>query len=359
MRSLRRQLEIALLELVNRALHLGRHRRWLAAGAVVLAPAIAAVAVLSQGAAAHPGAAHPPTTPTAIVTEPTPSPTTTALDPAIFASAAKRAPAAPLLDRLPQVDLNGLSVAGIPRAALAAYVTGARLADREDTSCHLRWWLLAGIGLVESGHAHSGGSDRQGWNGIARPPIYGPELDGKHGFAAIQDTDHGVMDGDKKWDRAVGPMQFLPSTWRTWGGVSRGKPRDPQDIRAAALAAGRYLCAGSSDLSTPQGMATAVYSYNHSFDYVRLVLTVAAHYDGINPDALGVNRLPHDQKAKKSAKPSPTPTASTTATAAGRPSPSAAPSAKPSSASPTPSPTSSTPPLLPLPRPTHTIVGVG
>jgi membrane-bound lytic murein transglycosylase B len=221
----------------------------------------------------------------------------------------------------------------------------------------VRWWLLAGIGLVESGHARSGGSVAARWNGIARPPIYGPRLDGRHGFAAIHDTDRGVIDHDKLWDRAVGPMQFLPSTWRTWGGTDKhGRIRDPQDIRAAALAAAGYLCAGGADLSQAQGMAAAVYSYNHSFDYVRLVLSVAAKYAGLNPDALGVNKLPHDKPAAKKGKAGATgasPAASPSASAGGSSSTSASPSPSSSShGSPSPSPSPSGPSIPPLPTPT-------
>jgi membrane-bound lytic murein transglycosylase B len=358
LRSARRSLEIAVLELVARALRVGRRlrlsSRWVAAAAAaVLIPSFAVAATVVQHASAHPGAPRPVASPSAAA-EPTPPSAAEMLDPALFQAAAKRPPAAPVLSRLPQVDLNGLSVGGIPRAALAAYVTAARLADRSDRSCHLRWWLLAGIGLVESGHAHSGGSGTPAWDGIAKPPIFGPRLDGKGGVAAIRDTDRGTLDRDRQWDRAVGPMQFLPSTWRQWGGADHGRMRDPQDIRAAALAAAGYLCASSADLSRPQGMATAVYSYNHSFDYVRLVLTVAARYAGVDPGALGVDRLPHDKTKKKAAKPEPRPTASpspgsTAGTASGSPSPSSGGASTPA---PSPTPTGTAPALPPVPTPT-------
>ncbi|MFL6114011.1 MAG: hypothetical protein ACJ786_22025, partial [Catenulispora sp.] len=335
---------------------------WVTVVAVVaLVPTLAAGAMLLQRASARsrPAAAAP--SPADTAAEPS-SPAE--LDPSLFDAAAARPPAAPALRRLPQVDLNGLSPNGIPRVALRAYTTAAVKANREDASCHIRWWLLAGIGLVESGHAHSGGSALPRWNGVAKPPIFGPRLDGRHGFAAIHDTDHGVLDKDKTWDRAVGPMQFLPQTWQSWGDAPNGRPRDPQDIRAAAMAAARYLCAGSADLSKQQGMATAVYSYNHSFDYVRLVLTVAARYAGIDPNSLGVNRLPHDKPAKD-AKPhgsaSPTPDAASTApapgnSAPGSPSPTASgsPSSAPSSA-PSPAP-SGAPSLPPVPTPSSSPV---
>ncbi|HET6910811.1 MAG TPA: hypothetical protein VFH54_15885 [Mycobacteriales bacterium] len=374
LRATRRQLEILVLELVDRTLRLAgrvrlprrvrlsgmvRQPRWLVAAAALLVPVVAAGALLVQRASAHPGAARVISAPDGVQTEPAPPTPAATIDPALFAAAAKRPAAAPALTRLPQVDLNGLSVAGIPKAALAAYVTGARMADQEDQSCHLRWWVLAGIGLVESGHAHDGGSTAPKWNGIAKPPIFGPELDGKHGFAAIKDTDQGKLDGDKKWDRAVGPMQFLPSTWVSWGGTNHGKMRNPQDIRAAALAAARYLCAGSADLSQAQGMQTAVYSYNHSFDYVRLVLTVAARYAGIDPNSLGVNKLPHDKKAKPAAKKaSPTPTSSASSSSTGSTSPAPAPSSTSSGGS-SPAPTSTQQPILPLPTPSGTPFGIG
>ena len=364
LRSTRRLLEIAVLELVAHALKLLRLRRlrsrWVAAiAATVLLPGLAVAATVVQHASAHPGAARAPAAPQPPVAEPTPQPLPP-LDPSLFQAAAKRAPASPAIARLPQVDLNGLSVGGIPHAALAAYVTAARAINRSDPSCHLRWWLLAGIGLVESGHARSGGSAQPRWNGIAKPPIFGPRLDGKNGFAAIRDSDHGALDHDRKWDRAVGPMQFLPSTWQRWGGSDRGRMRDPQDIRAAALAAAGYLCASSADLSQPQGMATAVYSYNHSFDYVRLVLTVAARYAGVDPNKLGVDRLPKD-KPKKTAKPSPSPSGSPSPASSGT-SPSASPSPSGGGGgTPAPSPTSTGPPTLPpvVPTPTSTSAPFG
>ena len=356
-RAIRRQLEIAVLELLARMLRFRPPRgpRWIAAGAAfaVLAAALT-VAVLPR-ATARSASSHRVRAPQPPVTAEPSAPAAGLLSAEAFAGAGRRAPATSPLQRLPQVDLNGLSVAGIPPAALAAYVTAVRTTNRADPACRVRWWLLAGIGLVESGHARSGGSAKAKWNGIARPPIYGPRLDGSHGFAAIHDTDRGVVDHDKLWDRAVGPMQFLPSTWRTWGGTDKhGHVRDPQDIRAAALAAAGYLCAGGADLSQPEGMAKAVYSYNHSFDYVRLVLSVAARYAGLNPDALGVNKLPRDEPAKKhkkqkAAKPQPSAGASSSG---GGAAPSPSPSNQPSSAQPSPSPSPSGPSIPPLPTPT-------
>ncbi|TNC20912.1 lysozyme family protein [Amycolatopsis alkalitolerans] len=74
--------------------------------------------------------------------------------------------------------------------------------------------MLAAIGQVESQHADNGNLDP---SGTTLTPILGPRLDGTNGFAAIRDTDGGALDGDKTWDRAVGPMQFIPSAWRRYG----------------------------------------------------------------------------------------------------------------------------------------------
>ena len=77
-------------------------------------------------------------------------------------------------------------------------------------------------------------------DGEVRPAILGPVLDGSDGNAAITDTDRGRYDGDTRWDRAVGPMQFIPSTWASWGRDGNGDGTlDPENIFDAALAAGR------------------------------------------------------------------------------------------------------------------------
>ena len=315
----------------------------------------AAMAVLVSGQSPDPGS-RPAASPT-----PTPSPSASAgLQPAMadfsdFLSVASKPAASAPIRRLPHVRLATVSVAGIPPVPLTAYRRAAHARAALQPSCHLPWWLLAGIGFVESGHAHSGGSGHVGWNGVARPPIYGPMLDGSHGFKAISDTDNGRLDGDRRWDRAVGPMQFLPSTWQQWAPTANA---NPQDIFAAAGATAGYLCAGGSDLSQPRPMALAVYSYNHSFDYVRLVLSVGARYAGMSPDQLGVNLLPKDhpkarhhskhRRHKKAGDGTARGTHRSTTTSSTSPSPSASPSPSPS-----PSPSSSTQPL-PNPLPTLT-----
>ena len=59
-----------------------------------------------------------------------------------------------------------------------------------------------------------------------------------NGFAAIADTDGGALDGDARWDHAVGPMQFIPSTWQLAGRDGNGDgTADPFNIDDAALSA--------------------------------------------------------------------------------------------------------------------------
>jgi membrane-bound lytic murein transglycosylase B len=104
-------------------------------------------------------------------------------------------------------------------------------------------------------------------------------LDGRPGVAFIADTDGGRFDGDTVFDRAVGPMQFIPSSWRSFGMDGNGDGvADPNNIDDAALAAGRYLCANGRDLSTGPGWRSAVLSYNNSDDYGRRVYAAADQY---------------------------------------------------------------------------------
>ena len=166
----------------------------------------------------------------------------------------------------------------IPSAALAAYQRAAAVMGSADSSCQLPWELLAAIGKVESNHGRFGGG-RLDNAGRARPAIIGVRLNGKHHTAAIRDTDAGEIDGDAKWDRAVGPMQFIPSTWSVVGVDSDGDGRrDPQDIDDAALGAAVYLCAGDGDLARAAGRKAALLRYNHSREYVRLVLKIFRAY---------------------------------------------------------------------------------
>ena len=171
------------------------------------------------------------------------------------------------------------SATGIPSRAMLAYGQAELVMAAEHRACHLSWSILAGIGSVESNHGRHGGAS-VGQDGRAAPPIVGPPLDGSGGNMAIRDTDGGALDGDRAWDRAVGPMQFIPTTWARWGvrASGDGAPPDPQNIDDAALAAARYLCASGRDLASGTGWWQAVLSYNHTTEYAQSVFNAAQRY---------------------------------------------------------------------------------
>ncbi|EID55912.1 lytic transglycosylase domain-containing protein [Saccharomonospora xinjiangensis] len=167
---------------------------------------------------------------------------------------------------------------GVPPRALLAYGNAELIVADELPGCGLSWSTLAGIGRVESDHGRHGGAVL-GDDGRPSRPIIGIALDGSPGVKAITDTDGGVLDGDAKHDRAVGPMQFIPSTWSLVGVDASGDGRaDPQQIDDAALSAAFYLCAHGRDLATGDGWWDGVLSYNHSVDYGRTVFGLAEHY---------------------------------------------------------------------------------
>ncbi|WP_103515843.1 lytic transglycosylase domain-containing protein, partial [Streptomyces sp. SM10] len=180
--------------------------------------------------------------------------------------------------------------AGIPATVLAAYRNAQSVLGRRDPGCRLPWQLLAAIGKVESGHA---GGGRVNAAGTTLTPILGPVLNGA-GFAHIPDTDGGAYDGDATYDRAVGPMQFIPSTWAHWGKDGNGDGRkDPNNVVDAALAAGHYLCAGNRNLSVRGDLDRAVLSYNHSETYLRTVLSWLDFYrKGVHSVADGKGVIP-------------------------------------------------------------------
>ncbi|MEU7061432.1 lytic transglycosylase domain-containing protein [Streptomyces sp. NPDC046197] len=265
---------------------------------------------------------------------------------------------------------TGSAVTGgaVPASVFAAYRRAEAELARTEPACRLRWQLLAAIGQVESGQARGG---RVSPDGTAVPPILGPRLDGG-AFAAVRDTDGGVHDGDTVYDRAVGPMQFIPSTWARWGVDGNGDGRaDPENVYDAALAAGRYLCAGGRDLSDPAELDRAILGYNHSRSYLRTVRSWYAYFlDGhrVVPDAAAGASAPPEPAPAGRPKPSPKPSAGRPDGA--EPSASRTPSGPHPAPSPTPSGTTGTPlqplqtphtrqPGVPVPAPSVTLPGGG
>ncbi|WP_220699255.1 lytic murein transglycosylase [Nocardioides cavernaquae] len=172
----------------------------------------------------------------------------------------------------------GRTASAIPPRAVGGYQLAEAVLATADGDCHLQWELLAAIGRVESDHGRHGGGGLDA-QGSVRPSIVGPALDGKEGFAAVADTDGGEFDGDARWDRAVGPMQFIPTTWAVVGVDADGDGRrNPQDIDDAALGAAVYLCSGDEDLATIPGREAAVLRYNNDPTYVDTVLHLFAEY---------------------------------------------------------------------------------
>lgn len=166
---------------------------------------------------------------------------------------------------------------GVPERALRAYAGAAVAVSEEYPECGIGWNTLAGIGYVESHHATIGGATLDA-DGRATPPIVGIALDGSRS-GRIADTDDGVLDGDAVWDRAVGPMQFIPSTWARWGTDGNGDGRaDPQQIDDAVYSAARYLCWVGKDLRKPRNWIAAVGAYNNSVEYNNRVADAANHY---------------------------------------------------------------------------------
>ncbi|WP_199550367.1 bifunctional lytic transglycosylase/C40 family peptidase [Streptomyces sp. N35] len=132
------------------------------------------------------------------------------------------------------------ALADIPRYYLALY-------QRAAPECPgLSWTILAAIGKVETDHARH------------------PTMVSSAG--------------------AVGPMQFLPSTFKAYahpvppGGKRPPTPWDPVD---AVYAAARLLCANGA--KNGKNLRRAIFAYNHADWYVDKVLKVADRYAAIAP----------------------------------------------------------------------------
>lgn len=165
----------------------------------------------------------------------------------------------------------------IPWVAMQAYGYAELVIQRTRPNCNLKWTTLAAIGKVESNHGRHNAT--LGDDGSSSPRILGAVLDGTGGTQRILDTDDGTLDGDRTYDRAVGAMQFLPSTWKQHEvDADNDGLKDINDIDDAALAAGNYLCQGGRNLDVAQDWWNAILSYNDVRRYAQDVFTAANDY---------------------------------------------------------------------------------
>ncbi|WP_405672436.1 lytic transglycosylase domain-containing protein [Streptomyces sp. NBC_01530] len=317
--------------------------RRLAKGAATTA--VAAVAVAALSASQAPGVTvddHGRRT----ASDAQPSPDATADAGAATGNSPYYTDLPPLHSPSPSPSASGTPVAqgdfesGIPATVLDAYKKAEAELRESKPGCNLPWQLLAAIGKVESGQARGG---RVSADGTTISPILGPQLDG-NGFAMIKDTDGGKYDGNSSYDQAVGPMQFIPSTWAWAGRDGNGDgTKDPNNVYDAALAAGHYLCRYGWDLSTPSDLNRAILSYNNSQDYLNLVLSWLEYYrKGTHEIPNGSGGVPSGRNDDPAgAGPSPSPSQpDRPKPGSGSTSPSAPPTpSTPGSPSPTPTPT--------------------
>jgi membrane-bound lytic murein transglycosylase B len=178
----------------------------------------------------------------------------------------------------PRWAASAAAATGIPERAVLAYAGASLLKASSAPSCRLSWTTLAAIGEAESDHGRHGGSSI-GADGTVTPPIYGVALNGD-GVALVPDSDGGAIDQDAAADRAVGPMQLIPQTWRNWHTDGNGDGvQDPQNIDDAVVATSNYLCRASGGLDTQPGWRAAISAYNSAPSYLDKVATFAVRYN--------------------------------------------------------------------------------
>ncbi len=175
---------------------------------------------------------------------------------------------------LGRVDLMPPLGGRIPAVAYDAYRTAAAGAPSVTASCSVDWTILGGIAQVESHHGLIDGEHAVSPDGDVVPPIRGRPLDGSRGTQTIVDTDGGELDGDDEWDRAMGPLQFIPTTWRELGrdGNDDGIA-DPDNLYDASLTAVAHLCLREpGDYADRGQLRRALIAYNASGRYADDVL---------------------------------------------------------------------------------------
>lgn len=239
--------------------------RWLRLAAVVGA----AVLLLASSCSWHLGVPIP---------EGVPPPAGDSVPP-VNTNLAKGRPA----DQLYRWAVERAKALDIPVTALEAYAYAARVAEVENPNCHIAWTTLAAIGQIESHHGRYNHA-KLARNGDVSPPIRGVRLDGSGGTLHIVESEQPELADDDGVARAMGPMQFIPETWRLYGvDANNDGVVSPDNIDDAALSAAGYLCWRGKDLDTPRGWMTALMAYNHSEMYARAVRDWATAYAAGRP----------------------------------------------------------------------------
>ncbi|MBO0855599.1 MAG: lytic murein transglycosylase [Nocardia sp.] len=202
-------------------------------------------------------------------------------------------PGAPIVEtQTPGQDHSDLPAgpAGMPGIAYQAYQNAERVLAQEEPNCHMSWSELAGIGQIESHHAY-GKTDSKG---VAQDPIYGPALDGSLSGNNVVPTAGDALDGGSGgYARALGPMQFLPDTYRKYAGDGDGDGiSDPQNLFDASLTAGKYLCSGGENMNDLSQQSKAIMRYNNSMAYVANVMAwEVAYRTGVAPKSSDLPRI--------------------------------------------------------------------
>jgi Transglycosylase SLT domain len=141
------------------------------------------------------------------------------------------------------VDLRGQRPVGgaPPRAGKIASYLQLFQASSDKYCPQMSWTVLAAIGQIESADGQNMGPSSAG---------------------------------------ALGPMQFLPSTWAEWGIDGFGPPGPPDIMNPfdAVPSAARMLCADGASSGTLAGLRKAIFAYNHADWYVTEVLALAGRY---------------------------------------------------------------------------------